>query len=94
MPTRSEQQQRLDAYMDTPEWSRVVAAMFTDAPTVEDALTFIRVELEDALNNIPPSDKNGPIDTWHAGCAALRAYSVVLRVSKLLASERSAVGVE
>lgn len=67
--------QRTEEFLRSKEFRAICDRLVASKATLDDALIFIRVELEDALNNVPPADE--PIDTWHAGCAVLRAYGTL-----------------
>jgi hypothetical protein len=57
-------------------------AWFAQRATVQETISFILWELEDCLLSCEPdAPKNGlPVDSFHAGCCALRAYAMLLNL--------------
>jgi hypothetical protein len=70
----------------------VIDRMFAKTATIADHLAYLRFELTEAMNVLPPDAKvYGKVeDGWHASACALRAYASLFQLERLLAPAEAA----
>jgi hypothetical protein len=79
----------------SPEFAAVCQRIFARQATIADMLAFITTELEDALRNITPADRDQStspeglwvIDEWHGSACVSRAYSMLFQLTDRLKKE-------
>lgn len=62
----------------------VVDRIFQKKATADDFLAYIRWELQECMNALPPEVPDNKSDSYHAGCCALRALSAVFQLERLI----------
>ncbi len=58
----------------------VIDRMFQHKASIEDFLAYVRWELQECMNALPPEVSDEKSDGYHAGCCALRALSAVFQL--------------
>ena len=65
----------------------VLDRMHSRTATIADFLLYIRFEMVEAMNALPPTIPDNKSDGFHAGCCALRAFAAMFQLERLIKQE-------
>lgn len=72
-------------YITYDDIKPVVQRIRDKSASIADHITYLRFELREAINALPPEKPDDQFGAYHAGCCAVRAFSDTYQLEDLIA---------